>query len=139
MGTYAWMAIPRLMVNGRGVWRAVDGSDSYVYFGSNQKWLVSSEVSMRAGTSTAVIATAGVEPDALTPDQVKGAWRVFTGKSGAWAAAPRLRVRQVRLDLLRTHLQEQRSEGVTKADCVDCVLCAAGGMARGAGSPAARG
>ena len=46
---------------------------------------------MRAGEATGWVRSAVAEPDALTPDQVKGGWEAWD--STAWVAAPSLRVR----------------------------------------------
>jgi hypothetical protein len=82
------------MVGGRGVWQGEGGlNGDYLFFASSvNRWYVSDEEDMRAGKDTGWVRTADAEPDALTPDQVKGAWQVADGK--AWVAAPNARVQR---------------------------------------------
>ena len=49
---------------------------------------------MRAGKAAGWVASAKAEPGALTPDQVKGGWRVWDYSSKEWKPAPKVRVRQ---------------------------------------------
>ena len=87
---------PLLVVNGRAVWRDASGMDRYAYFFSgSHKWIIGTKASMHAGKGGGCVESAGAELDALTPDRVKGGWLVWTGKAGAWAEAPSIRVRQV--------------------------------------------
>jgi hypothetical protein len=93
------------MVNRRAVWQAVGGEDKYVFFGSDGSWWISDEESMRAGENLGWVASAVPEPDALTPNQVQGGWKVDDGR--ALVAAPSVSVRQWAAD--RTLLKEEIS------------------------------
>jgi hypothetical protein len=78
-------------VNGRPVWQAVGGKDTYAFFASDSTWTVGDGENMRAGKRSAVLYTASEEPNALTPDLVKGGWVAWDGKG--WPAAPGLHMR----------------------------------------------
>ena len=80
------------MVNRRAVWQAVGGEDKYVFVGSDGSWWISDEESMLAGENSGWVASAVPEPDALTPNQVQGGWKVDDGR--ALVAAPSVSVRR---------------------------------------------
>jgi hypothetical protein len=92
MGGFELME-PLLAVNGRPVYRAANGADRYFYFWSDSTWTVSNEEDMRGGREGegADVYSTAAEPDALTPDQVKGSWTVWDGEDRMAAC-----VRQVR-------------------------------------------
>jgi hypothetical protein len=90
---------PPLAVNGRPVYQAAGGVDRYFFLASDSQWWLGNEASMRAGKAWGWVQSAAAEPDALTPDPVKGGWQVFdhTRPAGVlWLAAPSVCVRQVR-------------------------------------------
>ena len=74
MGVFGPMQ-PAKMVNRRAVWQAADGKDRYAYFADDGKWYINDGESMRAGKARGWVCSAAAEPDALTPDQVKGGWQ----------------------------------------------------------------
>ena len=82
---------PVTMVNRRAVWRAVDGKDRFVFLASDDRWYVYSTARMRTGAPGGWVCSVAAEPDALTPDQVKGGWQVLDAKK-AWVAAPNVNV-----------------------------------------------
>jgi hypothetical protein len=85
---------PLLVVNGRAVWRAPGGR--FAYFASDAKWwFCTGEADMRRPEAAGWMSTVDVQPATLTPDQVKGTWRVWEQGQRVWAAAPNVRVRQV--------------------------------------------
>jgi hypothetical protein len=100
MGTFELVtargAEPPLAVNRRPVYRyrAASG-DWYFYYVSNRYWAIGNERDMR-GEFGVFVASVVVEPDALTPDQVTGGWRVVDTirNTGKLQPAPNLRVRQ---------------------------------------------
>jgi hypothetical protein len=109
MGEYLPME-PVKFVNGRVVWRKVDGVACYAYFAVTKRWFISDEADMRSGKGTGWLRSADEEPDALTPDQIKpplpnmsdaatGAWVLCggweLGNAGDWVKAPTIRMRQV--------------------------------------------
>jgi hypothetical protein len=68
----------------------------YLFFASSDyRWYMSVAEDMRAGKAAGWVSTVDAEPDALSPDQVKGAWEVWDNAGKAWVAAPNARVRQV--------------------------------------------
>ena len=87
---------PALAVNGRPVYRAANGKEFYFYLGSDSKWNVNDEADMRAGKAYGNVFSEAEEPDALTPDQVQGGWKVLDRAKRAYVEAPSVRVRQVR-------------------------------------------
>jgi hypothetical protein len=65
MGMYALMEGKE--VNGRGVWHMAGGEELFMYYGSDNKWLVSRREDMEAGKAAGWMSVAS---SALTPDQV---------------------------------------------------------------------
>jgi hypothetical protein len=91
-------------MNGRGVWQALGGMDSFLYYySSNKQWMVSSRESMEAGNGSCVMAT---NSTASTPDQITEQWTVAKGTG--WQTAPKLRVRVC--SSVEKHAAEQRVE-----------------------------
>ena len=82
MGVFELME-PPLLMNGRAVYQKAGGS-MYFYFGSDTKWHISAERAMRAGKAKGgYMCSAAAQPNALTPEQVKGSWTVLSsGASG---------------------------------------------------------
>jgi hypothetical protein len=91
-------------VNGRGVWQALGGMGSFLYYYSSKKrWMVSSRESMEAGNGKGYMVTIST---AATPDQITEQWRVDDGTG--WQVAPKLRVRVC--SSVEKHAAEQRAE-----------------------------
>jgi hypothetical protein len=91
MGRYE-LVKPLKMVNRRAVWQAVGRKNEYVFVGSDGSWWISDVESMSVGENSGWVASAVAEPDALTPNQVQGGWKVDDDR--ALVAAPSVSVRQ---------------------------------------------
>jgi hypothetical protein len=91
-------------VNGRGVWQALGGMGSFLYYYSTKKrWMVSSRERMEAGNGGCCMFT---NSTAATPDQITEQWRVHKGTG--WQDAPKLRVWVC--SSVEKHAAEQRAE-----------------------------
>jgi hypothetical protein len=91
-------------VDGRGVWQAVGGMGTFLYYNSSKKrWLVGNREGMEAGNGCCFMVT---NSTATTPDQITEQWRV--GDSTGWHDAPKLRVRVC--SSVEKHAAEQRAE-----------------------------
>ena len=87
---------PLRLMGRRAVWQAASGEEHYIYVGTDGKWYVNDEANMRVGTATGWMSAHAAEPDALTPDQLRGGWQVADGTE--WVAAPNVQARQWRED-----------------------------------------
>jgi hypothetical protein len=87
------LAAPLKMVNGRAVWQALGHMHLCVFLADNGVWYIGdlAKTPMCAGKAGGWVRSIAAEPDALTPDQVKGGWRA-TGGQGE--AMPNVLVRQ---------------------------------------------
>jgi hypothetical protein len=91
-------------MNGRGVWQAVGGMDSFLYYYSSKKqWMVSDTLGIDAGNGSCLMFAYST---AATPDQITEQWTV--GDGTRWQDAPKLRVRVC--ISVEKHAAEQRAE-----------------------------
>jgi hypothetical protein len=60
-------------VNGKGVWKVLDGRNIFMYYSSNGSWFISDEQDMRTGQNRGLMMA---DSSAATPDQITETWQI---------------------------------------------------------------